>query len=693
MNILVIDEDQEYAKSLSVALTSNFDEMKVVHVPRFEDAVEQYRELTKTVATDGEPSPAIPSIDVAVICWDDLREQQRSKLDEFTRQATALNTDRGPLKLVSAFDRVNMAEALAANVADVFYKPFDDLLFLQKFFLLRFLMQGRLFKIKPGNFLYTAKNSFVVELGTHYGVQAISENGVEVLNRAPLAKGRRLKMYSNLFGASGRRGIYGNAHKVHEIRGEFKKTEIIFFGLFPDQVKHFSDLKPSKQAEDGGVRAAVTPSVAAPLNAPTNAPATPGEGATTTPSLAFFANEKKSPAQVLLVDLDREAESTIAQLFEKHSAEYELCVFHSLDRLLRALESSYGEGKAKRDAELKLLENVKWAETPLFSVGGMPTVFLNQANFSFVRFSDPIAKGATMAGYDLGLLFAQTDVWEAIIHPPDLAQFMELLQYAASGQEVAAEVRMKAANGSLHFVRVVAKLRKFTKEALIAMEVFDRTSDAKKKRSDVADLDRNYADYKSAAAVVIDLNFMRTNPTGALIRLQRTLALATGRESLPIFLLSKEIEHDVNLNIDHPSVVDLFYKPIERGYFMRKFSHVVLEQPSRNRVDSPGSLVQSEVWLDVVRQVSAEGVGEYGLEVVHRAAVPEGAWGHFYHPDFLDGEGRGLLARCIHSEPTPEGLNKMSFLFLGLREDTLTKLRLFIKKFSVADPEAAPYLR
>ncbi len=240
-------------------------------------------------------------------------------------------------------------------------------------------------------------------------------------------------------------------------------------------------------------------------------------------------------------------------------------------------------------------------------------------------------------------------------------------------------------SSSSHLVSIAGRLETSGTERSIVLELTDQTASAIGSKLAVAVEETNAKRLEDIAGVVIDLSFIHSDPDGSLGRLSAAIKKVSGRAHTPIFLIAKEAAVEELVQKSKLAVHDLFFKPLDRGYFVRKVRQAILHSQGSAEAARIEPYVQFEGWIDIAKPITANGIGEYGLEFTYTSRVPEGAWGYFYHPELLDEQGRGLMGRCIRTEVAGEGKFKMQFLFLGIREDMLRQIRLFIKKFSIME--------
>lgn len=666
VNILIVDQEISYAKAIRNAVARAFADVRVWHADNVDTALDTFRRQQAAAnplalsagIEELQHSETSLRIDVVIVNWEDLGKVPTLAIKAFFAEIAEYNSGKDFIRLVSMYDQIGftMKMILSNGVTDVIFKPFDELLFLQKL-LVQFpglRMAG------TSGFLYTARTSFKLELGGEYSIIGISESGFEIKHRAPIALGRKMKMYCENFGPLGLKGLYAVANSTVPSADEsYLVSGFSFFGLTNEQLKHFRNLL-------------------APFRKIQGEPERRGNFRQIRPRQHGLDPDR--PRRVILIDFDSDTESALRQMLERNMQDYVLDVTDSYNVLMRELDPLH-----VRSITRGLSNQTEWEP---FDRLVPTTLMFHDQDFS-LRSVFPSTRARELLGYPLAKLQTSSDGWWHLVHPLDYDRVRELLQYAAFGTPATIEARFINANQNVHYFKLKAELSVNGEVRQIALALEDLTDQAIELRRSVDNTDKPFTDLSAIVAVILNYGFVRSDPDAAIRRLREALTEVTGRDNTPVFLLAPEGPGEIQmhelLQDQRLEVDDVFYKPVDRSYFIRKVRHTILKSLGEESSYAIDSFMKTDGWIDIARSVKAVGLGEYGLEVEYPTRVPVGAWGHFYLPELIGENGRGILGRCIRSEALEHGGFKIVFMFLAIKEEMLMKLRLFIKRFAISE--------
>jgi CheY-like chemotaxis protein len=666
MKALIIDSEHSFSKAIRNAVEQNIEGLEVYALASLDGMIEAFTEQVRVAEHRGqEDSAAVVSrtaIDVLIVAWELLGSDPIDGLKKLVEKLKLFNGEQTFITLLSAYEHpgFQMRPILSSEAVDVLFKPFDELLFLQK---LMHLIPSLRPKSK-GNFLYTSRKAFKLELAGEYTVAGVSDGGIQVKSRLPLPRMKKLKMYSSLFQDVAKEGLHGYAFAGREVdNGAAHASDFAFFGLSAPQIKFFRDLqaphrKALQSAEAGkGKKAA--------------------EDAKIQQLIDILEGKKDNGPKeklILMADADTDTESALNQMIGTDTDTTKLLAFQSFQAMMHALDPNWAAGtNGKLDEDLP-----KWSTEEAFHEG--TTFIINPSGWSLLEVRNLKVSHDRFLGEPAKSLLGPGDNYWRTFYVPERNEVREFFKFILTGQTATLQVRMINSKGTLYWVLLKGKMDK----SGIAVELVDQTKTAVEAAMPVFPDRKETMKLSNTVAVVIDYAFIKAQPDPLLERLIRALHGITARTTTPIFLLNSEGGVAALLEENKLNVHDVFFKPIDRGYFIRKVRQSIAFALGESEQLFVENYVPAEGWLDIAKTITADSIGEYGIEFTHQTRVPEGAWGYFYHPDLKTDKGRGMLGRCVRVTKKEQKF-RMSFVFLGIREDVLKQIRLFIKKFSLEE--------
>lgn len=600
-----------------------------------------------------------PTVDLIIASIETLGEPLAERVKAVAAQAMRFNESPKPVPIVfSAFDHstVNAWDLIKCGVEDLIFKPIDDLLFLQK---LMIVSPEKLEPINGGEFLFTLEETLPMELGQEYKVHASNEYGVKIYNRAPIPHQVKVKAVSPVFGANRKSGMMLSVAGSKSCEKGSFSTDLAYFGLTPQQFKAYKEAAdrlrpaPARQVE----------TVQVPRSMTKKGRAAVFHGETDT------VKKDVAKRKIVLIDLDELTIDLVRATTENQFSDHELVTFDSFERALQDIDPT---GAAAALA----IKPGDFDPRPAFFPNAPLKLKFDSANLRFMGFDGfPVEKGV-ICGYEAGPLAEKSDFWREIFHPGDRPFVKDFLFYLASGQVAKRKFNIVNKAGSYHIVSVTGQLRTDGADPVLVVEMTDVTKIVLDAGTANAGGGEQRA-FNDVDVVLLDYSFIKNDAVGGITRLKAALTAANTEQKAAILLTGKELALAGLQSIALKEVQDLLIKPPERLYLLNRLGMALPEKFNKRQ---PESFVFEPSWLDILKPVTLKSIGEYGLDLVYPQKVPVGAWGHFYHPELLDAQGRGLLGRCYGHQTLSANSYVNRFLFFGIRDVRLKQLRLFLKK-------------
>jgi response regulator RpfG family c-di-GMP phosphodiesterase len=633
---------------------------------------------------------ARPTIDLIIVSFDMLSEipggsaaERVKELSSRAIQANALPVASPVPVMLAAHDHVdvNTLDLIRSGAIDLIFKPLDELFFLQK---LMIVSPEKLTPLGDTEFLFTLEANLAMELGQDYKLQGMCEYGVRIFNRVALAKSAKVKAVSPAFGDAYKQGVYLCVDTSEKTESGMNATELTFFGMTPTQFRTYkqsadlqrqSPLAQPKTAKKAEREKEVEKEKELQKEKPKPMPRA-GERDVIRVSGKLTAPQAKAPVakapvkrKILMIDLDDAAIDLVRGATENQFTEHELVTFDSFEKALFAIDPASAMMAKGPDA-------INYDPRPAFFPNAPIKMRFNPENLEFMGFSDfPVDKGV-ICGYVAADLILKNDFWRDLVHVTDRPFFKDFLFYVASGQSAKRKFNLINKQDAVHVVNAFGQVKTVGDETFLELELTDITKIVLDTGSHGGNV-RDPRKFDDVDLVLLDHSFIRQAPAEGVARLLKALRSQKPQANPGILLTGKEIPLEAIKPFTLPEVTDLLVKPVDRQLMLNRIGRGL---PAEMNKRMPETFVFDMHWMDILKPITVKAIGEYGVELHHGQRIPTGAWGHFYHPELLDNEGRGLLGICFANESLGNKTFANRFLFFGIRDSRLKQLRVFLKK-------------
>jgi hypothetical protein len=354
--------------------------------------------------------------------------------------------------------------------------------------------------------------------------------------------------------------------------------------------------------------------------------------------------------------------------------------------------------KTPTPEELLLAEIEPPVKKPAFPKGERLGVIMAGGSYEVVRFDPPPPAGEPVLGHEAKELLERADLFRSSIEKDDRDEFEEFVAYVENGAKGHAVFRVRDAEGALLYLEAKGELAKAGDADGAALLHLELTEIDEQAWHDLASV--NHAAHDASAfrfdAIFIDGAMLRAEAQTWLDSLLELLHKAGVRlPSQPhpkIFFMATEHSRLQPEAFRLKGITDFFYKQGDRKYLVQKIHALI---PQLERLDAPdaSAFVPCEFHAKLAKNVRMSELAEYGLTIIHPAAIREKTFLRFFSPVFGD-HPDGVIGRCTSSEKLdkdhgfrdphdPHGHHdyyQCHFNLFGPSEELLARIRNWIRE-------------
>ncbi len=536
---------------------------------------------------------------------------------------------------------------LQAQIADVIFKPIDEALLLQKI--------SRLIPNAPrqdqSEFLFSLKGDFAFDLGEELMVNGFNDLGVRLTHKKPLRTGRRIRVRTPILNPIGTSSTRSDVIWLHvcssgaRADGENVRTDTTFFGLPSD----------SRATLRSKLEASLGPAFHKPRVQPDPKPKQ------ARPTFIVHGDEPKlEPHRVFInLDLDEESQDRLQQMTEVSYPKHRVMSFDTPSMALQIFRQQT-QTSTSPATPTNLDREVRPAFFPNHPLEIRLTFEKDTEDYRLTEVISTSVDKAMLFGFPAKEVMDTQNFFDK--QCDETERWRDFLRFVVGGQKASRIFRMISKFETFYEIRVEAQLRSGDlAETSLELKLVDVTSQTQS-LPELQSVDTSLVD-----AVVIDAAYFRNEISPLIQALRQSLKSNDVR-----FIVTGRPSHGLTIDdFANCSDVSAFVpKPLDRRALESALNHNTnLSEPIEHR----------KSWVDYLRKIRVDTIGEYGLEFTSPSPIAIGAWAHFANPLLQDEGGRGILGRCFASDPIEARLYRHRFLFYAVRDEALRKLRVFLK--------------
>lgn len=586
-------------------------------------------------------------------------------------------------------------------VDDMALKPVDRTLLLQK---IEFLISD---DQKPNpSFLFRAKTSQTIELGTSTVVDEIAEIGIAFHTAQNLSEGAFVSIHSDVFSTTGSKRLLARVQECvpnPQKEGEFL-ARCTYFGISQEQL---SSIRRYIQAHQGKIALPARPKSVIPA-----APAAEKKGI---PKAILDKMAALMARKIAIIDLNPDSLNETKSILESNFKDVPIRTFPSFSRLAAELRKLIPQaapaapaaapaapaGAAPAQGASAAKPGAKAAEIPApepaFPKGNRLAVVLRGSTYLLVGFEPALTKTDNILGRPVAEWLEKADQWIGSVAPEDRESFGEFLSFVEGGSHGKSVVRMKDAVGnSIHF-KVDGRLAKSSTgegTALLRLELEEiNETEWAKLTSDSpggpAQAPKDASAFRFEA-VIIDAGFLRPDPKAwyekFIALLQEAKVLGPNDRAPRVFVLS-DAKSEIRLDeFRFAGIQDVLTRPTDRRYLTTQFRNLFPSLVPAGMIERP-DFIGADFKVILGSEVLMEEISEYGLVIQYPSAIPLRLFLPFFSPTF----GRNWVwGRCHSTEKAAEGANqRCQFMFFGPSDEVLQPIRRWVKEDYIAQKNAS----
>ena len=613
-----------------------------------------------------EPAPgtataAVLPISIVMADADALGQDPLAAIEKLRRrmgEVGAVAADAPLAVVVLAYDSIRAFRH--ELVDDLIMKPLDRSLFLQK---LENLLAAD--EAAASSFLFKQKTSLMVEMGKETTVDRIGESGFAIRNPAPLVDGLFARVYCPLFGERTESAIYGRSYK-NERHPAYPDEFLVYFSFFGATQTQLQRIRKFIKTK--------------------TAPSAPGAGK---PAAAAAHADQLilSLKHVAVIDVDLFAGGQLTESLESNFENVRVHRFPSYGSFLAHAKAIHGKTP---EAPAPPVANLAATGTaPLFPGKRDQGFVVHALTLELIEADPPLGKEQTALGASGEKLQERPDAWLEAFAGSERADLQEFAGVIAGGRAAGRAAKVTV-GGAPAFVEIRGRREKAADGEGEARLRFDM------KEIEPKDYDKlafgGGGGMEAVDAVLIDGGLINGEPQAWCTDLREVLAhagLTPAAANLPIIVLGDEGSHAAPEKFRVPDIRDFLYRPLDRRLVVEKATlsiKGVLPRPGAPPVEFHACSASAKV----VKDVEIKEFSEYGALIRHASPLREDAFVALFGAVFSGQEGEPLWARCTHCARVGDDADYQCFFrFFGISDETLKRIRAWIRQDYVAKKEAS----
>jgi CheY-like chemotaxis protein len=529
---------------------------------------------------------------------------------------------------------------LNAQITDVIFKPIDDSLLLQK--LSRLIPNAP--RLGESDFLFSLKGTFDFDIGEELAVSGFNDLGIRLSHRKPMRTGQRIRVRTPILNPIDTPSPSSEVLWLH-VRsslsvadGERVRTETTFFGL------------PSEQ--QAKLRTRLEASLGPAFHKPRVLQET--QPSKTKPNFIVHGDEPQQEPQRLFInlDLDDESQDRLRQMTELSYPKNRVVSFDTPAQALQVFRER--SSNSASEAFNGRAREVRPAFFPNQPIEIRLSSTESDEDFGLSDLTSGSKDKAMIFGYPATEALEIRNFFDRQCDEPE--RWRDFLRFVSGGQKASRVFRMISKFDTFFEVRIEAQPTSSEPPrsgVSLQLRMIDVTLQ-NQSSGPIESLDTSLID-----AVVIDAAYFRSEVSPLLQAVRQSLRSPEVR-----FIITGRPTHGLTLDdfAKCPEVSALVPKPFDRRALESALNpYPTLTEPIEHK----------KSWADHLKSIHVDTIGEYGLEFISPAPIPQGAWAHFSHRLLHDGTGRGILGRCFASDPIAVKQFRHRFLFYAVRDEAL----------------------
>ncbi len=585
------------------------------------------------------------------------------ELQEKLKQPIFKKTENPTRYFLLSFETTSAAieSLVSSSLDDLILKPIDHQLFLQKLAMALSDTQSA-----AGEFLYSQPVEASVYMAKSAVIDEISDFGVGIRSRQKMKDGVAVRIYSKIFGERQASSLLAKSYKTiaHPKHPDSFLVYYSYFGITAQQLTKIRRDAQPKQKHGPGRR---------PLSSV---------------EVDIFKKNKK---HIAVIAFKEDLRTDIRQALEANFINVVVHPFPSIASFAKELGvgTKTETPPAPEVVTPVIEENAQKHEELKFAFAG------GQFNFTINHQDEVLSvqtKNVSFFEIENEKLIADGRHWLKFIHPEDLEEVVEFLNYIKNNGRGQIFVRFIGPQQEIHYIRLLGQ------EILGVVPPQIRILMSETLGEDGLKLWKSYhptnelkLEAEHVACIIIDASgIIETVETWAsqFKGFLETAKVISSEKKVPVLVLLPEKSLAKLEELKLTFFSDVILTPHDRKLLIEKVnlncSGLCNEYGLMVTTFEPAS---AEV--KVAQQVQMEMASEFGIKIRATKPLREGVFLRFFSPLFLDENYEGILARMFSAQQDEKNKSEYHniFSFYGISDSFLKHIRKWIREAHIAQKD------
>ncbi len=557
-------------------------------------------------------------------------------------------------------------ETLASPVIDdVLVKPLDNQLFLQK---LSMIISDK--RSSSGEFLYKQEVDANIYVAKGSTIEELSDLGMSVRSKKNIKEGVIVRIYAKVFGEKANSTLFVKSYKSVShatVPGEFS-VYYTYYGISAIQLQKIRRTLSEKKRRPPGMRAL---------------------------SKTELQMYKKNPKSVAIIAFNMQLRGDVENALKSNFVNLQLNGFPSIvsfAKKMGQIQPKPGEVVADGATPPAAAPAPVLAPNP----AEQPVAFASDLYIFNINHADEIISviNKTVSFFDQTSqqMASQPKKWLQFVHPDDLDELLEFLNYIKSNDKGNIFIRLRGPYGSLHYIKLEAEDLKGAKPLQMKIQMSEMKGVEGYKiwqagRPDAMAIDKSV----ELDSILIDASGITQTveswATHVKSFLESVKILAPEKKISVIALLPEKAIGKLE-DFKKTFFSDVIVMPLDRKHLIEKVNFHVTGLCTDQGVMTPGfDAVNEDVKL--AQEVKMEMASEFGVSIRTNQPIKEGVFLRLFSPLFLDENYDGILARSYSAKVDEKNKSEYhnTFSFYGISDAFLKHIRKWIRETHIAQKD------
>ncbi len=532
--------------------------------------------------------------------------------------------------VISAFDNpgfdIEMVEDRIIN--NVIFKPFEKMILLQH---LIFAISGR--HPPSNNTLHNMKTSAIIEMLKDVEVEAYSDIGFITLSSRPLPVGAVSKYYSDVFKSGKTRNAFARCARCeqHPTLPDVYRSAFTFFGVEPEQLIDFRKNAKGKNEEEFDFK--------------------------------WRAEQSISSVRIVVIDPDEFGAAPLAGSLERSFSNVKIVAYKSMSEFLVDLDPAL---------------QVPAVKAPPAFPGGVKMKFqFDATSKKLIKTIPEITAAQTMLGFFASEL-VKLDFFQWMLGQ-ERNKLLEMIKGALNPLDD--KILTLKNKDQDYFIRLESQQVLKDGNLNLVELTFEEMTEAERQKWQVA---QSRMPEKVDGILVFEQFLREDDLTQWNLILERLKKRVKGADQATykpeMIVLAKHRKSDTSLRALGKFFSNIFYKPVERSYFVKM---MYLQFPALNPTNpiEVKQFIKKEKF-EVGNPIQVTEMSEAGLVMNYYRAITVGSFRRFILWFPMEIGQPVMLATCNFNKENEaeKGLFENHFVFFGMQDVFLQHVRVWVRE-------------